>query len=122
MKSASYALLVIVSCGLVGLAQTGVFGALLRSIIAFWFLLVCPGLAFIPLLRLPSRAVEWTLAVALSLALGVLVSEALVLARAWTPEGGLSCLIALSLSGAGLQLVRIGWEARPELGARGGWR
>jgi hypothetical protein len=77
----------------------------LRFVVAFWFLLVCPGMALVPLMRLRDRIAEWTLAIALSLALDALVAGAMVFFGAWSPERGLIILVAVSLIGALLQVV-----------------
>lgn len=97
------AILVVSSIG-VALAMVGDIGAPLRPLIAFWFLLICPGMAFIRLLHLREWLTELTLAVALSLTLDTLVAEALVLNHLWSPQWGLFGLICLGLLGAALQL------------------
>jgi hypothetical protein len=77
-----------------------------RPWIVFWFLFVCPGMAFVRLLRLQDRVAEWTLAFALSIALDAIVAASLLYARAWSPDWGLVILIAISLGGAALQVVQ----------------
>jgi hypothetical protein len=77
-----------------------------RAIIVFWFLLVVPGMAIVPLLGVRNLATGLTLAIAASLALDALVAEAMVLAKLWSPTAGLAILAALSLAGAALQLRR----------------
>jgi hypothetical protein len=76
----------------------------LRPPIAFWFLLVCPGMAYVRLLRLKDSLAEWTIAIALSLALDAAVAGVMLFARAWSPGHGLIALIVISLAGALLQL------------------
>jgi hypothetical protein len=78
----------------------------LRPVLAFWFLLVCPGMAFVRLLGLSDSLAECALAVALSLALDTLVGEALLFAGAWSPAWGLAALVALSIGGAAIQVGR----------------
>ena len=97
--------LIIVSCLGVALAMVGGIGGAVRPVLAFWFLLVCPGMAFVPLLHLKESLTELTLAIALSLALDTLVAEAMVLNRIWSPKWGLFALICLTLSGLGLQVL-----------------
>lgn len=77
----------------------------LRLGVTLWFLLICPGMAFIPLLRLPSASSEWTLAIALSLALSTLVPEFMLYTVRWSPQASLVLLVSLSLLGAILQLL-----------------
>jgi uncharacterized membrane protein len=83
----------------------GGIGAPIRPAIIFCFLLLCPGMAFIPLLRLRDRLTELTLAVALSLALDTAVAETMVLTKQWSPQVGLVVLISISLVGAALQII-----------------
>jgi hypothetical protein len=85
--------------------MTGAIGAPMRPVIAFWFLLICPGMAFIRLLHLQGWITELTLAIALSLTLDTLVAETMVLNHLWSPQKGLFGLICLSLAGAALQLI-----------------
>lgn len=77
---------------------------LLRSLVTFWYLLVCPGMAFIRLLKLKDSLTEWILAIVLSLALEMVLGLVMVYAHWWQPGWGLVFLILLSLSGVSLQL------------------
>jgi hypothetical protein len=89
----------------------------LRTLLAFWFLLVCPGMALVRLLGLRDPFAELGVAVALSLALDTAVGEALLFAGAWSASSGLAALAALSVGGAALQVARSAWlgpsAARP---------
>lgn len=80
---------------------------LLRSLVISWFLLVCPGMAFIRLLKLKDFLAEWALAIALSLALEMLLGLGMVYIHWWQPGWALVFLILLSLSGVALQV----WNA-----------
>jgi hypothetical protein len=75
----------------------------LRPWLAMWFLLVCPGMALVPLLRLSDRLVEVVLAVALSIALDTLVAGIFLYAGIWSPEATLVALSGISLGGVALQ-------------------
>jgi hypothetical protein len=75
-----------------------------RPIFLAWFVLVCPGMAVVGLLRLRDLVTEIVLSIALSLALGTLVAELQVLTRQWSPATVLAILIGISLVGALLQL------------------
>ncbi|MEA2254281.1 MAG: hypothetical protein QOG35_326 [Solirubrobacteraceae bacterium] len=74
-----------------------------RAPLVIGFLLLGPGMAFVPLLRLHDAVAELTLALALSLALDTLVAVTMLYAGAWSPVGSLLALAGLALAGAGLQ-------------------
>ena len=80
-------------------------GAPFRPAVAFWFLLLCPGMAFVRLLHIEEWLTELTLSIALSIAINTLVSETMILARLWSPEAGLVALICISLLGATCQII-----------------
>ncbi len=88
-----------------GLFALGEIESPFRPLIAFWFLLICPGMAFIRLLHIKERMVELTLAIALSIAFNTIVSEALVLAEVWSSKWGLIILICVSIVGAIFQII-----------------
>jgi hypothetical protein len=77
----------------------------LRALVALWFLGICPGMAFVRLLRLPGLLPEIVLAIALSIALDGIVTLIMVYTNIWSPDLGLIVLIGLSLIGVVLQLV-----------------
>lgn len=76
-----------------------------RPILVLWFLLICPGMAFVRLLRISSPAIEITLAIALSLALGTVMAGALIYAGVWSTSVTLAILGGLSVFGSLVQLV-----------------
>ncbi len=78
----------------------------LRPVLVFWFLLVCPGMAVIRLLRFKNGGMELTLAIASSIALDTIVAEAMVLTKHWSPDWGLVLLAVLSVAGAVLQILQ----------------
>ncbi|MDQ3781242.1 MAG: DUF1616 domain-containing protein [Chloroflexota bacterium] len=88
----------------------------LRAILALGFLFVCPGMAFVPLLRVEDVLTELSLGVALSLSLDALVAGTMLYAGLWSPEWGLALLIVVSLVGALLQIVTA--RSSPIAGAR----
>ena len=94
-----------VSCLGVALAMVGHVDGDVRPMLAFWFLLICPGMAYVPLLHLEEWLTELTLAIALSLTLDTLVAEVMALNGVWSPKWGLFALICLTLSGLGLQVM-----------------
>jgi hypothetical protein len=75
-----------------------------RPLITFWFLLVCPGMAFVQLLRLRDALSEMVLAVALSLVLVLLTAGIMLYVGLWSPELILMLLIALCIVGVSCQL------------------
>jgi ABC-type uncharacterized transport system permease subunit len=83
----------------------------LRIPVMLCFLLLAPGMAFVPLLQLPQRGYELTLGVALSLMLEALVVTVLVEMHIWTLELSLEVLGSLTLIGCALQIC---WPAPAE--------
>jgi hypothetical protein len=77
----------------------------IRLWIVFWFMMVCPGMAFIRLMGIQDRTTEFIIAIALSLAIDTAVAEVLVLTEKWSIQGGILLLICLSLFGALLQII-----------------
>jgi hypothetical protein len=91
--------------GLAAVASVlGEVGAPVQSVLVFWFVLVCPGMAFIGLIRPASLLFQLTLSIAVSCALAVVVAQALLFTRAWSPMTGLIVLVALTMVGAGADL------------------
>jgi hypothetical protein len=90
-----------------GLVVTLEAPAILRIPVMLVFLLIAPGMAFVPLLRL-EPAQEWTLAVALSLLLEALTATVLAGIQLWSFELNLELLASLLAVGCGLQIV---WPA-----------
>ncbi len=78
--------------------------AVIRPIVVLWFLFICPGMAFVRLLRLNEGITQLTLAIALSLALDAIVAGTMLYAGIWSPKGTLGIVIMLSLLGAALQI------------------
>lgn len=77
-----------------------------RAILSLAFFLICPGMAFVQLLRIEDWIAELTLALALSIALSTLVSEAMIYADAWSPVAAGLGFIGLTLLGSMIQLTR----------------
>jgi hypothetical protein len=69
------------------------------------FALVGPGAAVVPILGLRDPLGEFSLALGVSLAADVVVASALLYAHAWSPQGGLAILVALTLAGAAGQVA-----------------
>lgn len=62
-------------------------------------------MALVGALKLKGVLSQITFAIALSLALDMLVSEALVFARIWSPNTGIILLAGLTFIGIGLQII-----------------
>jgi hypothetical protein len=77
-----------------------------RVAATFWFVLFCPGMAYAPLMGLPSAVQELLLALGLSLALGTIVATAIVVAGGLSVTTGLFALQAVCLVGCALQVRR----------------
>ena len=84
--------------------------AAVRLPVVLVFLLLGPGMAFVPLLGLGDPVAELTVAVGICLAIDVAVALAMLYAGAWSPPATLVVVAALALGGAALQLAK---EARP---------
>lgn len=80
---------------------------LLQPWFAVGFILVCPGMAFVRLLRLQDKTLEWTLAITLSLALAVGVTTILVFNDRWSTKAGVGVLSGLTLVGVFLASTRL---------------
>lgn len=84
----------------------------LRTLVNLSFLLLCPGMAFVLLLKLQPAWFELMLGVALSLALDALVAGVMAYTAIWSPAAGMWILAGVSLAG-----VAIGWFQRNPRGA-----
>jgi hypothetical protein len=95
---------IVLSCAAAACAVAVGLTPAARGVLVFWFLLVCPGMAVVPMLGVRNRWTELTLGVAASLALDALVAETMVVAKLWSPPAGLAILSAVSLGGVAAQL------------------
>ena len=92
-----------VGAGLLTLLDSG---SPLRTMFAFGFVLIGPGLALVQLLHVGNWLIEGTLAIALSIALATITSEAMLYLDLWSPKWGLLILIGMSLVGITLGIVQ----------------
>ncbi len=67
----------------------------LRPLLVAWFVAVCPGMAWVSLLRLRDRLSELVIGVATSLVVATLATEAMALAHRWSPS---ALLVALAVA------------------------
>jgi hypothetical protein len=95
----------------------GDVGAPVQPMLVLWFVLVCPGMAVVGLIRPPSLLFALTLSIAISCALAVVVAQALLFAGAWSPVAALTILAALTTVGAGADLRADRRARRPPVDA-----
>ncbi len=99
---------IILSALATGLVNFVIPGAAGRPIIVMWFLFVCPGMVLVRFFRLSEPVAEWTLAIALSLAIDALLAGIQMYAGLWFPAATLEILIGFCLVGAIAQIAQSG--------------
>jgi hypothetical protein len=87
-----------------------------RAVAVLGYLAVVPGLAWVRLIRLPDGLAQFVIGVALSLALGTLVAQAMVQLKRWSPLLGLCALVTVASLAALLELLRNGRARRRAAG------
>ena len=97
-------IIITTSAVVIGVLVFGDVVSPVRPIVALWFLVFCPGIALVRLLRLKDVWAEVALAAAVSLSLDVGVASMLVYSGYWSSKLGLGILIFVCLVGAALQL------------------
>lgn len=75
----------------------------MRLALTLWLLLVCTGMAYVPLLSISSLSLELALGVIASIALDTLVATAILLAGDLSATTGLVVLEAVCLGGCAAQ-------------------
>lgn len=70
------------------------------------FVVAAPGWAIVAYARSASPSFQWAVGVATSIAIGIILGEAMVLLRFWHPEGAVVALGVLTLVPLGHHLVR----------------
>ena len=104
MRRFVWPLVIVISAIFAGLLAGSSFKAPVRLLFTFWFLLVCPGMAFVRLFRFKEKLAEWVLAIGLSIAIDVVVSEIAVINHWWSLQRMVDTLIFFCLAGALLQV------------------
>lgn len=99
-SSLVWPLILLVSAAVTAAATFSDALAPLRPYLVFWFMLVCPGMAYVRLFRIRDWMAEWVLAIGLSIAFDTLVSLALLYTHNWQPALGFIVLLAITLPGA----------------------
>ena len=85
-------------------------GGALRLVLALWFLLVCTGMAFVPLFPIPALGIQLVVAVAASLAIDTIVATTIVRVGDLSATTGLRVLDVVVLVGCVLQILK--WVRR----------
>jgi len=98
---------IILSALVAGLVNFVIPGAAGQPIIVMWFLFVCPGMVLVRFFRLSEPVSEWTLAIALSLAIDAIVAGIQMYAGLWSPQATLAILIGFCLVGAIAQIAQL---------------
>ena len=78
-----------------------------RPIILLWFLCVCPGMMLVRFFQLKEPVTEWTLAIALSLAIDAAVAGIQVYSGHWSPPITLVIIMGICIIGVLVQIIRI---------------
>jgi hypothetical protein len=86
----------------------------LRAAPVIAYVILVPGLAVVRLLRLSDRLAELALGVGLSLALAVVVAQAMIYLKAWSPTLGITILVVIASIAGSVDLLA---AHRPRQGA-----
>ena len=84
-----------------------------RPVVVLWYLLICPGMAYVRLLNLRDLLAEWVLAVALSVSIDAIVSGVMLYAGFWYPLYALLFVISVSVLGVVLQVFSLNARVLP---------
>ncbi len=98
-----------------GILAASSYDAPIRMLFTFWFLLVCPGMAFARLFQFKEKLAEWVVAIGLSIAIDVILSEIAVINRIWSLQGMVDVLVGLCFVGASLQVWNSVHRRKPQL-------
>jgi hypothetical protein len=88
-------------------------GSAFTTIPVLWFLAVCPGMAYVRMLGFDDTALRWISAIGLSIALGAVVAEALLLAHLYTGFRTIVVLGVLACAGAVIGRRRVRGSSEP---------
>lgn len=109
-RDSAWLLIQLISANLIGLViVSGVTGGM-RPLIVFWFVLVCPGMAFVRLLDIDDMWVELSMGAVFSIVIDMIVASLLLYIGLWTTVGILSVLLGICLIGLTIQTVQ--WLSR----------
>jgi hypothetical protein len=78
-----------------------------RPIVVMWFLCVCPGMMLIRFFQLREPITEWTLAIALSLAIDAAIAGIQMYSGHWSPSITLVIITGICIIGVFIQMIQI---------------
>lgn len=84
-----------------------------RPAVVIGFMLICPGMALIRLLRISDTLHEMVFAIGLSLAIDSALASLMLYAGAWNPDRSVAYLIILSVVGALFQIAALTRRMEP---------
>lgn len=95
----------LILCSIAALAGAVAGGGVspVRTALAVWVMVVCPGLALVGLIKLRDVWTEIGLVLALSAAVDVIVAGAFTYAGGWSPNATLAIVLSISFVGAAIQ-------------------
>jgi hypothetical protein len=85
-----------------------------RTILALWFVLVCPGASVVGILGLGDRFVELSLIAPVSLVVVTLTSVALFYGGVWSASAEFGLLLVLCLAGLAWSALRERYDGRQQ--------
>ena len=100
-------IVIIISSMLAALAGLSINSGPVRAALIFWFILICPGMAFVRLIRPGDLLSEIMLSIGASLVVSTLIAGIQLITHQWSPLMELGILIAVSLLGASLQIRNV---------------
>jgi hypothetical protein len=110
IRQTLWSVAILASSGLLlALVQTG-SGSTVRTLVAVWCLLVCPGMSYIQSLRIKHTFIRWTLAIALSISIDTLVALAILYGGIWDYKLGMFVILAITWTGVGVAIIRA-WKS-----------
>ncbi len=87
----------------------------LRPFITLTFISLCPGMAFIRLIKIDHWYIELMLAITLSIAIGQLVSMLVLYFGIWSVHANMLLLAIITFWGASLQIKQLLFSPQPNL-------
>ena len=106
VKKLSWSIIIIYVSVLVGILSWSNFSNVISPILIFLFMLVIPGLAYTRLLNIKDLFTELIMAVTFSIVISTILAEFMLFSHRWSPFAGLAVLIAISIYGAFLQIIK----------------
>jgi uncharacterized membrane protein len=109
-RQAVWPLVILASTAAINVFVFGDIQSPARLLIAIWFVCVCPGMALVQLLRLSDNWSRMALGVAVSMALGVVVTTSLLYAGMWSHQVGLIILSSICVV-ASMADLSLAWRS-----------